>query len=286
MTYAYLGPAGTFSETAARRLQPAGPPPTPLVSVDAVLDAVGRDGCSGAVVPVENSTSGVVPATLGRLVALDDRLQIAAEVEVPVRFALVGRSDTATERVTRVHSHPHALAQCSRWTSQHLPHAVTVPSDSTAAAARDVLDAGPHEVAIASVDAAERYGATVLADDIGDVPDAWTRFVLVRPASDPPLPTGVDRTSLVLTPHDNTAGVLARILGELSTRGISVVSLHSWPDGGTLRRYRFVVDVDRHAHDPRLAAALLGIRNVCSVSVLGSFPVAVRTARPPLPVAV
>jgi prephenate dehydratase len=269
MTRAYLGPQGTFSETAARSF---GTRVRPYTSVSVALAAVRGGECDAAVIPLENSTSGVVPATLGELTRIGEDLRVDGEVEVPVRLALLGAPGASLSDVTRVRSHPHAHSQCARWISESLPGVEVVLSDSTAAAAREVAAGGsPAEAAIASPEAAAHYGLSVLVDSVGDRTDAWTRFVSVRPAGEPIPPTGHDRTSLLITHRVNRPGVLAESLAEFGARGVDLVWLHSWPDGSSLRRFRFFVDVEGHLDDLPLADAVAALRKSADVVVLGSY---------------
>ncbi|WP_392970832.1 prephenate dehydratase [Streptomyces sp. LN245] len=171
MTYAYLGPEGTFTQTALRRLLSAVPPGRepahrPFPSVPAALEAARRGECEAAVVPLENSVRGVVPATMDQLASAE--MHINAEVEVPVSFALMAPEGVAAEEVTVVHSHPHALGQCEDWLRTRLPGARTRTAASTAAAAREVAEAGaPGHAAIA---AALRPPACT---GCGSSPPAW-----------------------------------------------------------------------------------------------------------------
>ncbi|MFD4639759.1 prephenate dehydratase [Lentzea sp. NPDC058436] len=275
MTRAYLGPRGTFSEVAARTF---GAPVRPYASVSVALAAVRGGECDAAVIPLENSTSGVVPSTLGELATIGD-LRVDGEVEVPVRLALLGAPGASLSGITRVLSHPHAHNQCAGWVGRSLPGVEVVLSDSTAAAASAVAAGGSlAEAAIASPAAAGRYGLAVLAESIGDRSDAWTRFVSVGPAGEPTAPTGDDRTSLLITHRDNRPGLLAGSLAEFGARGVDLVWLHSWPDGASLRRFRFFVDVAGHLDDPPLADAVTALREHADVVVLGSYARAPRAA--------
>lgn len=274
MRYAYLGPEATFTE-AALRLLPSVESITaqPFPTVPAALRAVQSGECAGALVPLENSVSGAVPATLGELAAGEEGLRIDAEVALPVTFALMARPGTALADVERVQSHPHAHSQCHRWMSEHLPNAEVVTSSSTAAAARDV----PHRAAaIAAPIAAERYGLSVLAWDIGERSDAITRFVSVRKAGPSPARTGLDRTSLVVTSKGEAPGVLVEILAEFSTREVNLSWIQSWPAGDRWGRYRFFLEFDRHIEDAAVADAVAALRRIASVTFLGSYPRAAR----------
>ncbi|MFJ1808367.1 MULTISPECIES: prephenate dehydratase [unclassified Streptomyces] len=271
MTYAYLGPEGTFTQAALRRVVPAGRD-RPFPTVPAALDAVRRGDCAAAVVPLENSVKGVVPVTMDQLVSAE--LHITAEVEVPVTFALMARTGIELPAVTEVLSHPHALAQCARWLAEHLPEARVRPADSTAAAAREVAETASEAgvAAVAAPLAADLYGLTTLATGIGQRAGAVTRFVSVAPAWFPPTRTWLDRTSLMVNPGDGP-GRLIDILSEFSSRDIEVSRLHSWPTGERLGSYRYFIDVDGHIENPPVREAMSAIAGLgAGARFLGSYP--------------
>ncbi|MGW2642828.1 prephenate dehydratase [Streptomyces sp. NPDC001348] len=271
MTFAYLGPEGTFTQAALRRVVPTGRD-RPFPTVPAALDAVRRGDCGAAVVPLENSVKGVVPVTMDQLVTAE--LHITAEVEVPVTFTLMARSGTELAEVTEVLSHPHALAQCAPWLTEHLPRARVRPADSTAAAAREVAEAESAAglAAVAAPLAADLYGLTPLATGIGQQAGAITRFVSVEPAWFPPARTRMDRTSLMVSPGDGP-GRLIDILTEFSSRDIEVSRLHSWPTGDRLGSYRYFIDIDGHIENPPVREAMSAIARLSAgARFLGSYP--------------
>lgn len=270
--YGYLGPEGTFSEAALRLLPVAsGAELVAFPSVAAALDAVREASVAAALVPLENSVEGAVPETLDEL-AGGPPLQIHREVVLPVTFALLGGADAALEKVRTVSTIPHAQAQVRGWLRRELPRAIFLPAASTADGARAVA-AGEADAAIAAPIAAERYRLRVLASDIGDVPGAQTRFVLVgRPAA-PPAPTGADRTSLVAFESADRPGALLEILTEFAVRGVNLTRLESRPTKAALGRYWFAIDCDGHLLDARVGEALGGLRRLCAeVRFLGSYP--------------
>ncbi|MGW8355609.1 prephenate dehydratase [Streptomyces wedmorensis] len=274
MKYSYLGPEGTFTESAVRRLAPSARQTVPFPTVPAAVEAVRSGRFSRAVVPLENSVSGVVPPTLGELVAHAGQLRIDAQVTIGVTFALMAAEGTRLSDVRRVVSHPHALGQCRQWVERHLPHAATVVADSTAAAAAALADGGAAtDAAIAAPETAARYGLTVLAHDIGTRRDAMTRFVSLRRSGADGPPTGQDRTALLITSDRSDPGVLTGVLGELSRRQVSIAWIQSWPRQTARGRYHFLVEVDRHIAHPGLAEAVEAMRKgVDSLTLLGSYP--------------
>ncbi|RJK94847.1 prephenate dehydratase [Vallicoccus soli] len=271
--YAYFGPEGTFTEQALRTLPAAGRAVLePLPTITAALDAVRAGDADAAMVPIENSVEGAVSTTLDAL-ATGDPLMVLREVLLPVRFVLCARSGTALADVRTVASHPHALAQCRGWMSATLPQADVVPAASTAAAAQAVAQDAAFDAAISSPLAADRYALEVLADGIGDVRDAVTRFVLVGRPGGAPLPTGHDRTTVVAYIADDHPGALLEVLTEFAVRGVNLTRIESRPTGERLGRYCFSIDAEGHVDDARVGEALMGLRRVCAdVRFLGSYP--------------
>lgn len=271
--YAYLGPAGTFTEAALRTLPGiADAALDPRPSVAAAFEAVRRGEAEAALVPLENSVEGSVAATLDEL-ARRAPLQIVREVLLPVRLALLARTGTALHAIRCLLSHPHAAAQCRGYLSRHLPEVDVLPALSTAAAAAAVAEGrAPYDAAIAAPLAAERYGLVVLADDIGDRADAVTRFILVRRPGPPPRPTGADRTTLVFV-SDDRPGALVSILAEFARRGVNLTRLESRPTGERLGAYSFSMDCDGHVEEPSLQAAIVELQGQgTEIRVLGSYP--------------
>lgn len=272
MRYAYLGPAGTFTEAALRSMPLSGDDEiTAFATVAAALDSV-REGISdGAVVPMENSVEGSVNATLDEL-AVGVRLVIAHEVVIPVAFDLVAMPGTDLAAVRRIATHPHAEAQCRAWVARHLPDALVVPAASTAAAAEAVASGvADYDAAIAGPLAGATYALDVLASGIQDN-DAHTRFVLLTPPGNPPEPTGHDKTTLVAFMKEDRTGALLEILEQFSTRGVNLTRIESRPVGARLGNYCFSIDCEGHVADARVAEALMGLHRVCAdVRYLGSY---------------
>jgi prephenate dehydratase len=269
--FAYLGPEGTFAEAALiSAVASSEGARFPQPSVAAALAAVRSGEADAALVPLENSVEGSVPATMDGL-ADGAPLVITREVFLPVTMTLVSRPGVALADVRSVASHPHALAQSSRWLEANLPGISPLPSTSTAAAAAAVA-AGEFDAAVCAPIAAERYGLTALAEDVADRPGAVTRFVLVAPPGPLPGPTGNDKTSLVAVVGDRT-GALLEVLGEFAVRGISLTRIESRPTRERLGVYSFSLDCEGHVADARVGEALSGLHRVCDdVRFLGSYP--------------
>lgn len=278
--YAYLGPAGTFCEAAARCLPGlAGVDDAllPYPSVPTALDAVRIGEIDGAMVPLENSVEGSVNATLDELIR-GEPLMISREVLIPVEFALLARPGTTLGDVMNIVTHPVAEAQCRNWVGKHLPDAQVFRTASTAAAAAMVANGqggpdGPYNAAIAAQVAADHYRLATLATGIGDDPDAVTRFVLVTQPGPPPPQVGATKTSLVAFIRDDHPGALLEILEQFATRGVNLTRIESRPTGNGLGKYCFAVDCEGHVADARVGEALMGLRRVCAdVRFLGSYP--------------
>ncbi|SFQ44878.1 prephenate dehydratase [Amycolatopsis arida] len=266
---AYFGPRGTFTEQAARRLAPDGAL-TPAETILAALAAVREGAADAACVPVENSVEGPVTATLDGLAEGPPLVAVAEEL-LPVHFSVLVRSDLAdTAEIRTVASHPHALAQVRQWLAARLPNARHVAASSTAAAAVAV-QRGEYDAAVTAPVAAEHYPLRELATEVADVPDARTRFVLLRPPGELPAPTGADRTSLVAAAANRT-GALAELLTELAGRGINLTRLDARPTKGNFGEYRFFIDIEGHVAEPRIGDALAALRRRCDVRFLGSHP--------------
>jgi prephenate dehydratase len=206
--------------------------------------------------------------------AVGDPVMITREVLLPVQFGLLARSGTTLADVKRVITHPHAEAQCRGWLRRHLPDVPVSRAESTATAAVLVADReSPYDAAVAAPIAAERYRLDLLARNIGDNPDAVTRFVLVSRPAAPPARTGADKTSIVAFIRDDHPGALMEILDEFAVRGVNLTRLESRPTGQAMGRYCFSIDAEGHLTDSRVAEALMGLRRVCAdVRFLGSYP--------------
>lgn len=267
---AFLGPEGTFAHAAARQLQADGTL-TPFPSVTHAVDALHAGQVDGALVPLENSVEGAVPATLDALAA-GPALVIVEETYLPVTFELLARPGTALADVRTVATHPHAEAQTRRWMLDHLADARTDLVSSTAAGAVAVA-AGTHDAAVAPAVAGELNGLVPLAHDIADNPGAVTRFVLLRRPQAPPAPTGNDRTTLVAYLRADHPGALLEILTEFATRAVNLTRIESRPTKGRLGDYCFSIDAEGHLHDERVGQALAALHRVCAdVRYLGSYP--------------
>lgn len=271
-TLAFLGPEGTFAHDALRSLPAArGATLLPSANVTLAIDAVRAGAADGALVPLENSVEGAVPATLDEL-ANGEPLIIAEETYRDVAFELMARPGTAPSDIRTLATHPHAEAQVRRWLLTNLPQAQVTLVGSTAGAAQAVA-AGEYDAAVGAAVAGELYGLAVVAHDIADNTGAVTRFVLLtRPA--PPAPaTGNDRTTIVAYLREDHSGALLEILTEFSARAVNLTRIESRPTKRGIGQYCFSIDCEGHITDERVGDAVAALHRVCGdVRYLGSYP--------------
>jgi len=274
VTYTFLGPEGTFTEAALMQVPGAADATRiPCTNVNTALDRVREGEADAAMVPIENSVEGGVTATLDAI-ATGQELRIIREALVPITFVLVARPGVALSDIKRISTHGHAWAQCRLWVDEHLPNADYVPGSSTAAAAMGLLaDDAPYEAAIcAPLIAAEQPGLHVLAENIGDNPDAVTRFILVSRPGPLPERTGADKTTVVVPLPQDHPGALMDILDQFASRGVNLSRIESRPTGQYLGHYFFSIDADGHAADSRVADALAGLHRISPATrFLGSY---------------
>lgn len=265
---AYLGPAGTFSESAARKHFGGAAALMPTAAIDDVFRAVEAGNADYGVVPVENSTEGAVGGALDLLLA--NPLKICGEVNLRIHQHLLSKAD-GIGAAKRLYSHSQSLAQCHEWLNRNLAHLSRVPVASNAEAAR-MASEDPESCAIAGEAAAELYGLNVLAANIEDDPNNTTRFVVI--GDHDAGPSGCDKTSLVCSAL-NRPGAMHALLEPLARHGVDMTKLQSRPARGGLWEYVFYVDIDGHREDVSVAAALQELNERAAfVKILGSYPVA------------
>jgi chorismate mutase / prephenate dehydratase len=267
---AYLGPAGTFSEQAALGYFGASIVHVPCASIDEVFRATSGGAADFGVVPVENSTEGMVARSLDLF--LNTPLSIVGETSLYVRHHLL-RKVEGFDGLQAVCAHPQALAQCHAWLSHHLPQVERRPVASNAEGARLAsLDA--KLAGIASERAASEYGLHTLAPAIQDDPHNRTRFAVVAlPAAHPqPRASGHDCTSLVVS-VPNQPGAVHDMLMPLKSHGVSMTRFESRPARSGQWEYYFYIDIDGHPDEPNVAKALAELRGVCAFyKLLGTYP--------------
>lgn len=272
LTIAYLGPAGTYSESAARKHFGGAPTLLPCPAIDDVFRVIESGNAHYGVVPIENSTEGAIGRSLDLL--MSSPLQICGEINLPIHHNLMTHCATLAD-VTRVYSHAQSLAQCHEWLNRNLPLVPRVPVASNAEAAR--LAAGEAGAAAVAGDAAaELYALPILAGNIEDDPNNTTRFVIV--AEHDAGISGSDRTSLVCSAQ-NRPGAVYQLLAPFADNGVSMSRLESRPArgfGGSRWEYVFYIDIEGHRSEPAVARALEELRHRAGfVKELGSYPKAV-----------
>lgn len=273
-TYSFLGPAGTFTEAALKQVpEAAGKHWRSVNNVGEALADVTSGRSIAAMIAIENSIEGGVSATQDALATVPG-LRIVGEYLVPVNFVLVARPGTTLADVRIVNAHPVAYAQSRGWLERELPDHGHIPSSSNVQAASSLFEPDSNaDAAVAPPGITEHLDVDVLARDIGDNPNAVTRFVLVSRSRVLAERTGADKTTLIVELPTDEPGALLAMLEQFSTRGVNLSLLESRPIGDALGRYRFVVDLDGHIADERVADALLGLRRTSpNVIFLGSYP--------------
>ncbi|MDR2014446.1 MAG: prephenate dehydratase [Azoarcus sp.] len=265
---AYLGPAGTFSESAGRSHFGSAPVFLPQVSIDEVFRAVESNHAHYGVVPVENSSEGAVGSTLDLLLA--HSLQVCGEVQLRIHHHLLSRA-SEIGALSRLYSHAQSLAQCHEWLNNNLARLPRVPVASNAEAARMAAE-DPESCAIAGEEAAKLYGLGKLATNIEDDSNNSTRFLII--ARHGVAPSGQDKTSLVCSAL-NRPGAMFGLLEPLARHGVDMSRLQSRPAPGGMWEYVFYIDLIGHRDDAPVAAALAELGERAGfLKILGSYPVA------------
>lgn len=267
---AYLGPAGTFSEQAALQFFGASIEHVPCTSIDEVFRATAAGSASYGVVPVENSTEGVVSRSLDLF--LHSPLHIVGELSLMVRHHLL-RTIPSLEGIKAVYAHPQALAQCQGWLNIHLPDVERCTASSNAEGAR-LAATNPNWAGIASDRAATQFALHTAAHAIQDDAFNRTRFAVVcLPQTLPmPPPSGKDCTSLVVSVA-NRPGAVHDILMPLKAHGVSMTRFESRPARSGQWDYYFYIDLQGHQLDTKVQAALADLQQLCAFyKVLGAYP--------------
>jgi chorismate mutase/prephenate dehydratase len=268
ISVAYFGPQGTYTEAATIKQFGHFVQTSPMASIDEVFREVESGGCRYGVVPVENSTEGMVNQTLDCL--LGTSLRVCAEVELPIHHALMRSKDATVERpVSAIVSHAQSLAQCRAWLDQNYPGIPRTAVASNAEAAKQAA-ANPDLLAVAGEAAAERYELRVLATCIEDNPHNKTRFLVL--GKQYVGPSGRDKTSILVSVK-NEPGALLRVLSPFETHQIGLTRIETRPARSGDWSYVFFIDFDGHESHPGAEAVLQGVKDVAlEVRVLGSYP--------------
>jgi chorismate mutase/prephenate dehydratase len=268
---AYLGPAGTFSEQAALQFFGASIEHVPCISIDEVFRATAAGSASYGVVPVENSTEGVVSRSLDLF--LNSPLHIVGEISLMVRHNLLRLSESL-EGIEAVYAHPQALAQCQGWLTTHLPNVDRRTASSNAEGAR-LATTNPAWAGIAGERAATQFGLYTAAHAIQDDAFNRTRFAVVCLPQTLPSPpaSGKDCVSLVVS-VPNRPGAVHDILMPLKAHGVSMTRFESRPARSGQWEYYFYIDLQGHPSQDHVKAALADLQRLCAFyKVLGTYPI-------------
>lgn len=266
---AYLGPEGSFTQAAALKQFGGSVLMQPMTTIADVFHAVETGNANYGLVPVENSTEGMVTHTLDRFIT--SPLKINGEVTLRIHHYLLSKASELGQLKT-VYAHPQALGQCRKWLAEHLPHCELVPMNSNSEAAKNVM-VDDSAAAIAANQAADIYDLSVLASNIEDEIDNTTRFLVI--GTQDVGPSGSDKTALLVSTK-NKPGALQVLLKPLADSGISMMRIESRPARTGIWEYVFFIDIEGHCKDPSVSTALQQLEQESSMCrVLGSYPKAV-----------
>jgi chorismate mutase/prephenate dehydratase len=266
LTVAFLGPEGTYSHSAAQKHFGYAIQNSALPTISDVFREVESGVANFGVVPIENSTEGVISNTLDNFI--DSPLKVCGEVSLRIHHHLLGNAESLND-VKRVYSHQQSLAQCRNWLASHLPDAEQVSVSSNAEAARRAVEEASN-AAIAGLQASELYGLRSLASNIEDNPNNTTRFLVIGKLET--RPTGDDKTSIMVSSR-NEAGALYRLLGPIAQHKVSMSKIESRPSHRGLWEYVFFLDLEGHVSNPELKAVLDEIsQQAVTLKLLGSYP--------------
>ncbi len=270
MEVAYLGPEGTFSNAAALKHFGHAVVCAPQPTIGDVFAQVESGQCSFGVVPVENSTEGMVSHTLDNF--LDSPLKICGELELRIELHLLANANTSAASVKRICAHQQALAQARQWLDANWPNVERVAVSSNGEAARMAAEEDG-VAAVAGDIAAERYGLMKLAASIEDCADNTTRFLVI--GRDEAAPSGHDKSTLVVSAH-NKPGALFKLLEPFQRAGISLTRIDTRPSRTQTWAYVFFIEFEGHRQDPAIAAILAELEEKSiTLKILGSYPKAV-----------
>lgn len=270
---AFQGERGAFSEEAAVKLLGEEISLVPRPTFEAAFSAI-RDGVADYILaPIENSLAGSVHRSFDLLV--DSRLNILAEVIIPIAHNLIAAPGAKFEELAVVESHPVALAQCEQFFSAH-PRLKRIATEDTAGSVREVVRSGDHSrAAIAGRRAAEIYGGVILREHLEDNRENYTRFLLLSESA--AVPENADKLSLVFQ-LDHRPGALYHALEPFARRNVNLMKIESRPVHGSPWQYRFYLDLQASRRDPEVAAALRELEGlVVDLRILGSYVSAPRS---------
>jgi len=266
----FLGPLGTFAEQAALIHDPEAEL-LPFASNQAVIVAVASGMADEGIVPIENSLEGPVTETVDLLIH-ESNLMIRHELVIPIEHCLLVSRDSSPNEIEAIFSHPQALGQCRKFIERCFPKAQQIASLSTTAAVQEMLSR-PKSAAIATKRAADIYGAEIMAHGVQDNTSNVTRFVVLSDTDHEP--TGRDKTSICFSIREDKPGALVEVLMEFSSRAINLAKIESRPSKETLGKYIFLIDLEGHRLDGKVAEALRQIEEKTTpehFKIFGSYP--------------
>ncbi len=267
MEVAYLGPEGTFTQAAALKHFGHAVVSAPQTTIEAVFAQVENGQCNYGVVPVENSTEGMVAHTLDNFI--NSPLKICGEVELRIRLNLLAKAGTDIKQITKICAHQQALAQSRIWLDSNFPQIERVAVSSNGEAAR-MASQQDGVAAIAGDMAAEQYGLETLADNIEDRSDNTTRFLII--GREDVAPSGNDKTSVVVSTR-NKPGALFQLLAPFQSAGVSLTRIDTRPSRTETWAYVFFIEFEGHCQDAPIKAILKELEeHSLLLKVLGSYP--------------
>ncbi|MDE1462298.1 prephenate dehydratase [Spartinivicinus poritis] len=264
---AYLGPEGTFTQAAALKHFGHSAISIPMSAIDEVFREVEAGAVNYGVVPVENSTEGVINHTLDSFI--DSPLQICGEVELRIHHHLLISDTTKKDKISRIYSHAQSFAQCRKWLDSHYPHAERIAVNSNAEAAKRIKSEW-HSAAIAGDMAAELYGLEKISEKIEDRPDNSTRFLIIGNQAVPA--SGDDKTSIVVAMR-NQPGALHALLEPFHTHNVDLTRVETRPSTSGTWNYVFFIDFIGHVDNDDVSKVLTEVGSRASeLKVLGAYP--------------
>ncbi|MCP4188354.1 MAG: prephenate dehydratase, partial [Gammaproteobacteria bacterium] len=263
---AYLGPEGTFTQSAALKHFGHSVSTVPMSSIPDVFNSVESGHADYGLVPFENSTEGVISHTLDMF--FDSRLKVCGEVEIRVHHHLANQSQDVS-KIKRIYSHQQSFAQCRRWLDQNFPGIDRIAVSSNGEAAR-LAKQETDAAAICGLPAVEAFGLKICYENVEDVSDNTTRFVII--GNQDIAPSGCDKTSLLISAK-NEPGALLGLLQPLADHGISMNKIESRPAPNRKWEYMFFVDIDGHQQDGNFIDAMDDLKQKAALlKILGSYP--------------
>lgn len=268
MQIAFLGPTGTFSQIAAKKHFGFSLHEVFCDNIPTIFQAVSEEKASYGVVPIENSIGGLIDITLNQFI--DSSLTICGEVTIEIKQCLL--SNTTSEKIHKIYSHQQSLLQCETWLMKNYPEAELIGVASNSQAAKLAAEE-TNAAAIAGEHCAELYNLKVIAKDIENTPNNYTRFLII--GQHQPKKSGDDRTTLLIKVHD-APGTLEKLINPLAKNSINITMIRSKPANADMSAYYFFLDLDCYVEDAGFIRAQRDLMtDYLDIKILGSYPKAV-----------